>query len=112
MDIRELQNVIERETINSLGSTFALTGFESFKKSEIKQAEKIKILQEIECDHIISVLDKTDWVVEGTKGAAKILGLNPSTLRRRMRKYGIIKQKSINKYRMFYNLIFSVSSII
>jgi transcriptional regulator with GAF, ATPase, and Fis domain len=39
--------------------------------------------------HILTVLGQTDWVVEGPHGAAKILGLHPSTLRSRMKKLGI-----------------------
>ena len=35
------------------------------------------------------VLKQTNWRIEGTHGAANLLGLNPSTLRGRMRKEGI-----------------------
>ncbi|MHB8845719.1 MAG: helix-turn-helix domain-containing protein [Nitrospirota bacterium] len=44
---------------------------------------------EIERDHICQALEKTGWRIEGKKGAAAMLGLNPSTLRGRMRKDGI-----------------------
>jgi len=37
------------------------------------------------------VLHKTAWRIEGKNGAAKLLGLNPSTLRARMRKHGITR---------------------
>ena len=40
-------------------------------------------------EHILVVLRQTDWVVEGARGAAKILGLHPNTLRSRMKKLGI-----------------------
>ena len=46
-------------------------------------------LQEVERTHIRRVLDSTRWKIEGDLGAARILGLNPSTLRGRMRKLGI-----------------------
>jgi transcriptional regulator with GAF, ATPase, and Fis domain len=46
-------------------------------------------LEVVERDHIVSVLRHTDWVVTGPHGAAKILGLNPSTLRSRIKKLGI-----------------------
>ena len=46
-------------------------------------------LGEVERRHIESVLVQTKWVIGGEKGAAKILNLNPSTLRSRMRKLGI-----------------------
>jgi transcriptional regulator with GAF, ATPase, and Fis domain len=34
-------------------------------------------------------LQKTNWVVEGERGAARKLGMKPATLRHRMRKLGI-----------------------
>ena len=46
-------------------------------------------LEEVERDYIIRTLENTGWRVEGKYGAAKILGLNPSTLRTRMLKLGI-----------------------
>jgi transcriptional regulator with GAF, ATPase, and Fis domain len=50
-------------------------------------------LEDIERSHIIRVLEKTDWIVEGKQGAASILGLNPATLRFRMKKLGIRKPR-------------------
>ncbi len=46
-------------------------------------------LQDVERAHIRGVLDATRWKIEGERGAARVLGLNPSTLRGRMRKLGI-----------------------
>jgi transcriptional regulator with GAF, ATPase, and Fis domain len=46
-------------------------------------------LDDVEKYHIIEVLNKTNWKVSGDKGAAKILGLNPTTLEARMKKLGI-----------------------
>ncbi len=46
-------------------------------------------LEDVERAHIERVLDRTRWVIEGKQGAAALLGLNPSTLRGRMRKLGI-----------------------
>jgi formate hydrogenlyase transcriptional activator len=48
-------------------------------------------LEEMERAHIQHVLEGTRWVIEGDRGAARILGLNPSTLRGRLRKLGIRK---------------------
>jgi transcriptional regulator with GAF, ATPase, and Fis domain len=39
------------------------------------------------------VLGATRWVIEGPQGAAAALGLNPSTLRGRMRKLGVRKPR-------------------
>jgi transcriptional regulator with GAF, ATPase, and Fis domain len=41
--------------------------------------------------HIRRVLERTSWVIEGERGAARMLGLHPSTLRNRLRKLGIRK---------------------
>jgi transcriptional regulator with GAF, ATPase, and Fis domain len=46
-------------------------------------------LEDIERRHIASVLNQTNWMIEGDRGAAKILNLNPSTLRSRMQKLGL-----------------------
>ncbi|MBW1789135.1 MAG: hypothetical protein JRK53_21390, partial [Deltaproteobacteria bacterium] len=40
---------------------------------------------------ILKAVEKTRWRIDGPKGAAKILGLKPSTLRSRMQKLGIRK---------------------
>ena len=46
-------------------------------------------LEDVERRHIESVLAQTNWMIEGERGAAKILNLNPSTLRSRMKNLGI-----------------------
>ncbi len=48
-------------------------------------------LKDVERHHILQVLEQTRWRIEGQRGAALRLGLNPSTLRSRMRKLGIEK---------------------
>ena len=37
----------------------------------------------------MATLEQTYWRLEGESGAAALLGMNPSTLRTRMRKHGI-----------------------
>jgi len=37
-------------------------------------------LEQVEKRHIVEVLTKTEWVIEGPRGAAKLLGLHPNTL--------------------------------
>ena len=46
-------------------------------------------LDDVQRLHIINVLNSTSGVVEGARGAATILGMNPNTLRSRMKRLGI-----------------------
>jgi transcriptional regulator with GAF, ATPase, and Fis domain len=47
------------------------------------------VREAVERDHILTVLQRTSWVITGPRGAATVLGLNPSTLRSRIKKLGI-----------------------
>jgi formate hydrogenlyase transcriptional activator len=44
--------------------------------------------------HIEAALTQTGWVIDGERGAAKILGMHPNTLRSRMKKLGIERPTS------------------
>jgi formate hydrogenlyase transcriptional activator len=50
-------------------------------------------LESIEKSHILHVLEKTNWRIEGDAGAAQILGLHPNTLRSRMKKLGLSRNQ-------------------
>jgi formate hydrogenlyase transcriptional activator len=101
-NIRELQNVIERSVVLSEGSVLALDQTLVLKHPIDKTETKSPVtarglepvspaasLEEVERRHIHSVLAQTGGVVEGAKGAARILDLHPNTLRSRMKKLGI-----------------------
>jgi len=91
-NVRELESVIERAVIISQGDALqVLDRFDSFKKPEEQNGQGDKSLAELEHDHILQMLKKTGWRIEGKNGAAIPLGLNASTLRARMRKYGIVR---------------------
>jgi len=92
-NVRELESAIERAVILSEGNSLQiLDRFETFDKISANEGQATKGLVELEQEHIVNVLQQTSWRIEGVKGAALILGLNPSTLRARMRKYGIVRQ--------------------
>ena len=93
-NVRELESVIERAVITTQGKALqVLDRFDVFRKTEEPVGgQDVKALVELDHDHILYVLQKTDWRIEGKNGAAVLLGLNASTLRFRMRKYGIIRQ--------------------
>jgi transcriptional regulator with GAF, ATPase, and Fis domain len=51
-------------------------------------------LKSVEREHILHVLNNTGWVIDGSHGAAAVLGLAPSTLRSRMKRLGIARRAS------------------
>lgn len=89
-NVRELESVIERAIITSTGTSLRiLDHFTPQLKPSVPSDSDLKALADLERDHIHHVLQKTNWRVEGQNGAAAILDINPSTLRARMRKFGI-----------------------
>jgi formate hydrogenlyase transcriptional activator len=92
-NVRELESVIERAVITSPGTSLqVLDRFVTLSKTAEPANQNIKALVELEHDHILQVLRKTGWRIEGKNGAAILLGLNSSTLRARMRKFGIFRK--------------------
>ncbi|MGH8544913.1 MAG: sigma-54 interaction domain-containing protein [Gammaproteobacteria bacterium] len=90
-NIRELQHLIERAVILTQGTELALAeGFHTFTISP--EPSPLATLQEIERAHILKVLEATAWRISGGRGAARVLGLPPTTLRSRMEKLGITKK--------------------
>jgi formate hydrogenlyase transcriptional activator len=89
-NVRELESVIERAVITSPGTSLrVMDRFDSFRQPS--EAAGGSALAELEQQHIFQTLVKTGWRINGTKGAAVLLGLNPSTLRARIRKLGIVR---------------------
>src|SRR5579863_9749221 len=105
-NVRELQNVIERGIVLSAAAILRLdkdlvpvaASEDSLETAEIpaKEAQlsasspaKLRTLDEVERSHIQAALQQADGVVDGPRGAAKILDLHPNTLRHRMSKLGI-----------------------
>jgi DNA-binding NtrC family response regulator len=92
-NVRELESVVERAVITSQGNTLqVLDRFNSIRNPEEPAGQEVKSLAELEHDHILQVLQITGWRINGKNGAALLLALNPSTLRARMQKYGIIRK--------------------
>jgi formate hydrogenlyase transcriptional activator len=103
-NVRELEAVIESAVITSRGTALRLSdvlapgrlvgaqGSETagavLRGPSVPGASD-KPLADLEREHILATLEKTYWRLEGEHGAAAILGMNPSTLRSRMRKHGL-----------------------
>ena len=90
-NIRELRNVIEHALIFSRDGTLQLR----LPASPGTVSRPARSLREMEYQHITDTLGTTNWCVEGPKGAARVLDLNPNTLRSRMRKLGIPLHREI-----------------
>jgi PAS domain S-box-containing protein len=88
-NVRELKNIIERSIILTKGPALKV----ELPSVTSSMASKARTLDEVQREHIRSVLDQTGWRVRGKNGAADVLGLKPSTLESRMAKLGI-KRKS------------------
>jgi formate hydrogenlyase transcriptional activator len=93
-NVRELENVVERALIlekNGLLTFNDLVRIENVSehKSADNNPEDFLSLDILTRQHIKKALKITDGKVHGQLGAAQLLGLNPSTLRHRMRKLGI-----------------------
>jgi formate hydrogenlyase transcriptional activator len=109
-NIRELQNVIERAVILSMGPvlnvplgeiqsrpspTAVSRDAELNKEPGSATRQDIRdVLEETERKHILSVLAQTNWVVAGPSGAATRLGMKRSTLQLRMRKLGLSRENA------------------
>jgi len=109
-NIRELENVLERAVILASGNTLEI-GADLLPHSGSSPAPRPRpgpvprtsiletpnptagnrplSLEEMERDHILTVLRQTNGVITGPRGAALLLDLPPSTLRNRMKKHGI-----------------------
>jgi formate hydrogenlyase transcriptional activator len=88
-NIRELQNVIERAVILSRSPTVEIDHQFLPLPRSLPQENLPVNLQDMERLHLRRVLDKTHWRVHGPWGAAEQLGVNPSTLRSRLKKLGL-----------------------
>jgi transcriptional regulator with GAF, ATPase, and Fis domain len=89
-NIRELEHVIERAVITTQGPVLRLAGPIDAGRIPDRMVDPLSI-NDVEREHILKVLEKTEWRIEGNKGAASLLNLNPSTLRSRMQKLGIVR---------------------
>jgi transcriptional regulator with GAF, ATPase, and Fis domain len=113
-NVRELENVLERAVILSNGPTLEIdpevlasataarpanagpptpSGSESTRQGAAGAGSTppLESLDSSMRNHILAALEQSAWVIDGSHGAAKILGLHPNTLRSRMKKLGIVR---------------------
>lgn len=107
-NIRELENIIERALILNSGATLKIdtdvlpkpTALAAPTTTRLPDADRPDAphdkaggddLDSVQREHINAILRETNWVIEGSRGAASLLGLKPGTLRHRMKKLGIAR---------------------
>jgi formate hydrogenlyase transcriptional activator len=105
-NVRELSNMMERAVVLARGPVIDFGGdllpaatAKSGKASPRPPAPVApadpndragsRTLEDVERQHVLDTLDRTSWRIEGPDGAASVLGLNPSTLRSRIKKLGL-----------------------
>jgi PAS domain S-box-containing protein len=84
-NVRELRNVIEHGAIITSGDTLKVPALGVAAPGTSPH----RLMADVERDHILWTLEHTGWQIKGPTGAAAALGLNPSTLRSRMKKLDI-----------------------
>ncbi|MBU2547485.1 MAG: sigma-54 dependent transcriptional regulator [Proteobacteria bacterium] len=92
-NVRELEHAVERELIIRQGALLMFADLESTALGP-ERADRLADSDDLDLDmvmarHIEQVLQRTNGRVEGERGAARLLGVNPGTLRYRMRKLGV-----------------------
>jgi transcriptional regulator with GAF, ATPase, and Fis domain len=88
-NVRELENILERAVILAQGDTLEIGPDLLPSPTPAAPGPGLLDLATLERTHIVAVLEKVEWVIDGPRGAAKILGLHANTLRSRMKKLGI-----------------------
>ncbi|MCC6491359.1 MAG: sigma 54-interacting transcriptional regulator [Candidatus Hydrogenedentes bacterium] len=99
-NIRELENVIERAVITAQNGRLnlaralpdagaAVAAAMPLAVSDNGAIKTIAELEELERENLVRALMTCDWKVSGDSGAARLLGMNPSTLSSRMKTLGV-----------------------
>ena len=96
-NIRELENIIERSIIISPGTTLILSDPGKGRQRMSSVPEDLsnfislegQTLDDVQREHIRLVCESCEWKIDGAGNTAEILGINPNTLRSRMKKLGI-----------------------
>ena len=93
-NVRELEHVVRRAVIVAEGTVVQAADIVLAESGgqAVRAAGELVDLQEHERRYIRAVLERTEWVIKGERGAAQILGLQPAALRYRMKKLGIVRE--------------------
>jgi formate hydrogenlyase transcriptional activator len=101
-NVRELENVIERAVIIARDQTLCLRNvlpLESLQPARVSKSDssrKVRTkreLREMERETLVQALERAGWKVAGEQGAARALGVPPSTFASRMKALQIERPK-------------------
>jgi len=98
-NVRQLESMVERAVLTSKGTIIESVELNYNKEKELPVNEEnlnLKSLDENERDHILAVLTRCNGKISGKGGAAEVLEINVSTLKSRLKKLGIEKEKIIS----------------
>ena len=88
-NVRELENVIERAVILSSGSRLVAPLAHVTRRPTSMHDDYASTLEVVERAHITRVLQETNWVVGGPRGAAVRLGIKRTTLQAMIKRFAI-----------------------
>jgi formate hydrogenlyase transcriptional activator len=84
-NIRELRNAVERAMILATGPRLSIP----VPHATVSFSTQSTRIDDVQREHIRSVLERVHWRIRGTGGAAEQLDLRPTTLETRMSKLGL-----------------------
>jgi transcriptional regulator with GAF, ATPase, and Fis domain len=84
---------VERAVILATGPRLSIPVPRTKVSSAISSAK----LEDVQREHIRSVLERVHWRIRGTGGAAEQLGLRPTTLETRMSKLGLARPNPLSR---------------
>jgi formate hydrogenlyase transcriptional activator len=97
-NVRELANLLERAVILCDENLLRREHVGILKSTAQPVVDRTLNLLESERKQIVRALMKTNWVVGGANGAAKLLGVNRTTLIAKMKRFGIRKFESASEF--------------
>jgi DNA-binding NtrC family response regulator len=95
-NVREMQNIMERAVLLAKGDVITQISLPTAlgqKAAEVPATAAPKTMEEMERDHILTVLKKCNHRISGKGGAAEYLNLPPTTLYSKIRRLGITRKQ-------------------